>query len=272
MATNQNKDRLWYQNPQITNYVQSTLKRSNQRIAQLTKTFGEDSATWRQEVGKFKKKGYSQWMSVSEGGKKIGRAGKQGKETKGGNVKFDVRKINQAIRSGSVSRSEINRFLADAAGILIQPDGSIKELKRAVDVNGKTKYIDDGGIPSTSQILRKTEKKLERMGEDPAEKSRKELLDITKTLAEFSENFDTTYDAFINKYGEEEGKKDPVISQLWGEREKRLSYSKLQEIRKKMEAMLLEAASDAISFEVDELKRQAETDAAIKKLTKKKRK
>lgn len=242
-------ERPWYKNPTLTPYIQSALKRSNQRMATLIKTFGENSPVVKHEIGKFKKGGYSDWLSKSVGGKKHGRS-----ISAGGNVKFDVRSINKAIRSGSVSRSEINRFLADAAGIIIDPDGSVRELK-------------GGGIQTPAKVLRKTEKKLMSMGEDPSELSKKELIDITEQLAEFSESFDTTYDAFKNKIGIEEGKTDPTIGQLWGEREHRLTYKQLQEIKNVMEEKLRLNESDATKFESDEQKKQAEIDEMINNLT-----
>lgn len=242
-------ERPWYKNPTLTPYIQSALKRSNQRMATLIKTFGKDSPVVKHEIGKFKKRGYSDWLSTSVGGKKHGR-----NISAGGNVKFDVRSINQAIRSGSVSRSEINRFLADAAGIIINPDGSVRELK-------------GGGIQTPTKVLRKTEKKLMAMGEDPTELSKKELIDITEQLAEFSESFDTTYDAFKNKIGIEEGKTDPTIGQLWGERDHRLTYKQLQEIKNAMEKRLRLNESDATKFEADEQKKQAEIDEMINNLT-----
>mgnify|MGYP006923295976 CR=1 FL=1 len=105
------------------------------------------------------------------------------------------------------------------------------------------------------------------MGEDPSDLSKKELIDITEQLAEFSESFDTTYDAFKNKIGIEEGQTDPTIGQLWGEREHRLTYKQLQEIKNAMEERLRLNESEATKFEADEQKKQAEIDEMINNLT-----
>lgn len=213
----------WFQNYQITPAVQSGLKRANQRIVQLTKSFGSNSSIYKQNVGKFFKGPYSKYLSTS----------------KSGNVKFNVRAVNQAIRTGSVTRSEINRFLSEAAGIMIQEDGSIKEVK-------------GGGIDTKSEIIRRTEKKLEKWGEDPSDYSKKQLENIAETLAEFSENFQTAYTEFIARYGEETARTDETIQQLYGDyRQHKLTYRDLQNIKDKMDSYFKQTANEATQFEED---------------------
>ena len=213
----------WYQNYQITPSVQSALKRSNQRIVQTIKTFGKSSSIYKQNIGKFQKGPYSKYLSTS----------------KSGNLKFDVRTINKLIRSGNVPRSEINQFLSEAAGIKIDPEGNVVK-------------IENGGIPTVSEIEKKTRKKISSWGESEDMYNKQEVRDIAEQLAEFSENFQTTYEAYIANFGEASAREDSVVRELYGDyRAHRLTYRQLQQIKNKMEADLKEAKEESLQFERD---------------------
>ena len=200
--------------------ITSVLKRANQRIAQLGKTYGRTSSVYKQEAGKFQKGAYKNYVSIS----------------KSGNIKFDIRAINKLIRSDS-NPSEVNRVIAEFAGIKFTPDGEMKEIKGA-------------GVPTLKELEKRTTKKLERWGEDPGEYSKKELQGITERLAEFSENFQTSYETYMAKFGEAEARKDSTIQLLYGEyRNKRLTYRQLEEIKNKMDGYISGAASEAVAFE-----------------------
>lgn len=223
----------WYENPEITKEVQRTLKRANQRIVQVAKTFGKDSSTYNQYVGKtLSKRIVKDFVTVSEGGKKVGKG-----VTKGGYQKLDVRSINKMIRSGNADLSKVNQILAEFGGIRITPKGQIRE-------------VEGGGVPTLTSIEQRTRQKIENMGDSPDMYSKKEVRDITEELAEFSKNFQTVYDDYKAEFGIEAGADDPVIGQLYGKnRSGRLSYKKLQDIKNKMEADLKEAESNALAFE-----------------------
>ena len=205
-----------------TTQITSALKRANQRIAQISKTYGRNSSVYKQEAGKFLKGAYQPYISTS----------------KSGNIKFDIRSINKLIRSQG-DTSQVQRMLADIAGIKFDKEGDIKEIK-------------GGGVPTVSELTKRTEKKLERWGEDPGEYTKKELHKITETLAEFSENFQTAYNEYISKYGEAEARKDTTIQTLYGDfRNKRLTYRELENIKARMEEMNAAARDEALQFEKD---------------------
>lgn len=203
-----------------TTQITSAIKRANQRIAQLSKTYGRNSSVYKQEAGKFLKGAYKPFVGTS----------------KSGNIKFDIREINKLIRSQGNS-SQVQRMIAEIAGIKFDQEGDIKEIKGA-------------GIPTVSELTKRTEKKLERWGEDPGDYSKKELQNITEQLAEFSENFQTAYNEYIANFGESEARKDTTIQTLYGEfRNKRLTYRELEQIKKRMEDANAAARSEALEFE-----------------------
>lgn len=205
-----------------TTQITSALKRANQRIAQLGKTFGKTSSVYKQEAGKFQKGAYKNYVTVSSSG----------------NIKFDIRAINKLIRSDG-NPSEIDRILAEFAGIKVNPDGEVVPVK-------------GGGVPTLTELEKRTKKKLERWGEDPYDYNKKQLQGITEKLAEFSENFQTSYETYMAKFGEAEARKDSTIQLLYGEyRNKRLTYRQLEEIKNKMESYIQGAASEAVAFEED---------------------
>lgn len=208
------------QTTQITN----ALKRSNQRISQLAKTYGRNSSVYKQEAGKFMKGAYKSYISTSASG----------------NIKFDIRAINKLIRSQG-DTSQVQRMLGEIAGIKFDPEGNLKQIKGA-------------GVPTVSELTKRTEKKLERWGEDPGDYTRKELQTLTETLAEFSENFQTAYNEYIATYGEAEARKDTTIQELYGDfRNKRLTYAELEKIKKRMEEMNAKAKDQALEFEKENL-------------------
>ena len=222
-----------------TAQITSALKRANQRIAQLGKTYGYNSSIYKQEAGKFEKGAYKdlvRYTTSKARGRNVQKQ-KEGKwESPESHIAFDIKAINKLIRSGG-NPSEIDRVLAEFAGIKIRPDGEIVEVK-------------GGGVPTLTELEKRTIKKLERWGEDPGDYNKKQLQNITEQLAEFSENFQTSYETYMAKFGEAEARKDSTIQLLYGEyRNKRLTYRQLEEIKNKMETYIAGAASEALTFE-----------------------
>ncbi len=200
--------------------INSALKRANQRIVQLAKTYGKDSSVYKQEVGKFEKGAFSEYVKTSASGYK----------------KFDIRSINKLIRSQG-NTSQVVRMIADMAGIMFDADGNMKQIK-------------GGGVPTTSELDKRTEKKLERWGEDPGEVSKKELRKITEQLAQFSENFQTTYNTYFARFTESEARENAVVSQLYSEnRDHRLTYRQLEQIKEEMTKEIQAAQEEALRFE-----------------------
>ena len=205
-----------------TTQITSALKRANQRIAQLGKTYGRNSSVYKQEAGKYLKGAYKDYISFS----------------KSGNIKFDIRSIMKLVRSDAPP-GKIDRIIAEFAGLKFDEEGNAKEIK-------------GGGVPTLTELEKRTRKKLEKWGENPYEYTKGQLQSITEELAEFSENFQTSYEVFMAKYGEAEARKDSTIQLLYGEyRNKRLSYRQLEEIKNKMDTFIANANKEAISFEED---------------------
>ena len=200
--------------------VTSALKRANQRIAQLSKTYGRNSSVYKQEAGKYLKGAYKDYVSFS----------------KSGNVKFDIRSINKLLRSDAAP-GKVERIIAEFAGIKFDEEGNVRQIK-------------GGGVPTLTELEHRTKKKLEKWGEDPGDYNKQELQSITEKLAEFSENFQTSYEVFMAKYGEAEARKDSTIQLLYGDyRNKRLSYRQLEEIKNTMDNYIKDANAEALNFE-----------------------
>ena len=204
----------WYQNPMLRTLLQSAFKRSNARIANLAKQYGKTSAIYKKETDKFAQPFYRDFMSISQTGKKYGR-----NISKGGNLKFDVRKINKWILSGDADRSIVNQMLSESVGLRIDPQGNIQPVSA-------------GGIKTISQIRKGASQTAKNMGINPHEMTNEELDEFANAITEFSSNFQVSYDAFIAEYGEKAARADNLISQMY-DRKKPLTYQKMIEINKR---------------------------------------
>lgn len=224
--------------------IASALKRANQRIVQLRKTYGAHSSVYKQEVGKFLKASYSPYIRVTNlntrQSTKTFSVTKDSWKPNEQRVAFDIRAVKKLVKTHGIDSTEVTRMLADMAGIKFDAEGNMKEIKGA-------------GVPTVSDLDRRARKKLERLGEDPFEKSPKELRKITEELAQFSESFQTAYNDYKSKHTEDEMRKDPIISKLYSEnREHRLTYASLEKIRDAMMGLREEATDGALKFEEDE--------------------
>ena len=204
----------WYQNPMLRTILQSAFKRSNARIANLAKKYGKTSAIYKKETDKFSQPFYRDFMSISQAGKKYGR-----NISKGGNLKFDVRKINKWIFSGDADRSIVNQMLSESVGLRIDPQGNIQP-------------VSVGGIKTISQIRKQASQTAKNMGINPHKMTNEELDEFANAITEFSSNFQVSYDAFIAEYGEKAARADNLISQMY-DRKKPLTYQKMIEINKR---------------------------------------
>ena len=208
---------MWYENPVLRATLQSAFKRSNARIANLAKQYGRSSAIYKKETDKFFAPNYKQFMSISQAGKKVGR-----NITTGGNLKFDVKKLNKYILSGNADRGTVNQLLSEAVGLRIDANGNIEPVKQ-------------GGIKTITQIRKSASKTARNMGINPHEMTNQELDKFANEITDFSSNFQVAYDAFIARYGEDVARKDPYIGQMY-DRKKALSYSKMIEINRRFNA------------------------------------
>ena len=240
--------------------IRSALKRSNQRIAQIGKTYGTNSSVYKQEAGKFLKGAFAGYTTTSQGGKEWYRKDPNTGEkklyavAKGGNIKFDIKKIMKDLKKEGAS-PKMKTLLAEIAGIRLYQEpikdaqGNITGYEKEI----KLRTLPKTGVSTLTQIRKRTEKKLERMGIDPGDYSNKEIDVETERLAEFSENFQTTYDAYMSQFGQEEAEKDNDIKMLYGKnRERRLTRDEFIKIKDKMDQALREEAEAGLQFEKNE--------------------
>ena len=230
-----------YYNRLQTQQISSAIKRANQRINQLAKIYGKDSSVYKQEVGKFLKGAYKPFVTMTSGkarGRNVAKALAGTYKAPESHLAFNVREIMKLVRSQG-NTSQVQRMIAEIAGMKFDAEGNPKQIKGA-------------GIPTVSELTKRTEKKLERWGEDPGDYSKKELQGITEQLAQFSESFQTAYNEYIANFGESEARKDSTIKTLYGEfRNKRLTYRELEQIKQRMEEANKAATSEALQFEKD---------------------
>ncbi len=239
--------------------IRNALKRANERIAAIGREYGTDSSTYKQEAGKFEKGAYQDYVTKSKAGKKFYRKDPETgerylySESKGGNIKFDIKKIMKLIDDEGNS-SKVNAILSESAGIKLYRD-PIKDKEGniiAYQEDIKMKDLKGGGIPTMAKLDKRIEKKLMRMGEDPGDYTKKELRAEGEKFAKFSENFQTSYDSYIAKFGEAEARKDSTVQLLYGDfRDRRLTRAEMDTIKSRMDERIAEAAGEALTFESD---------------------
>ena len=221
---------MWYENPVLRATLQSAFKRSNARIANLAKQYGRSSAIYKKETDKFFAPNYKQFMSISQAGKKVGR-----NITTGGNLKFDVKKLNKYILSGNADRGTVNQLLSEAVGLRIDANGNIEPVKQ-------------GGIKTITQIRKSAARTAKNMGIDPHKMTDEELDKFANTVTDFASNFQVAYDAFIANYKEDKARADGVIGQMY-DRKKPLTYKQMIDINKRFNEYKAAEAMGVNDFE-----------------------
>lgn len=218
---------MWYQNPLLRTVLQMTLKKSNQRLVQLAKTFGPNSEIYKREAKILQTGAARQYVGTSASGFD----------------KVDISKLNKDIFRGNLSRADLNQLLSQVAGI-------------KVDQNGDVIQIADQGVKTVGQIRKAAKKRLERMGEDPSELTADEVIDLYEDILGFENSLQTAYDVAMARMSESEIKKDPVTSRLWSSKHggrradgERLTYNELKEIRDRFVTLAAKAKRQTLSFE-----------------------
>ena len=238
---------MWYENPLLRTALQMALKKSNQRLVTLARTFGPNSEIYKREAGILEKGAVKKYVSMSSGVNPI--TGEFKPENIG--QKIDIRKLNKDIFSGNISRGDLNQLLSQFAGIRVDPGGNIQKLPS------------DYGVKTVGKIRKMANAKVRRMGENPEEMTAEEVIDMYEEVLGFASTFETAYDAVIAGKTEEEEqelKKDPILSELWntdhgGTRGKgegnQLSYNQLETIRNRLYELKAESLGKALKFEKD---------------------
>ena len=217
----------------LSNYqraaITSALKRSNQRLAQISKylpnqldeTTGQTiySATQRAQIAPFANGEYDKYL----------------RESRSGNPTFDIRKILKDIESEELDVSEANDFLVKAAGVRFAPDGDITQTS-------------SGGIITTKEILKEAR---ESFGDLPKE----ELIRKYDEKTEIQEEFQFDYDAYTRAHDPEAMKSNPILSKLYRpesdegtKRRPPLDYDTLKEIHDELVKDLGTASKKAMNF------------------------
>ena len=180
--------------PKLLNYqravISSALKRSNQRLAQISKNIPNTidpetsqtvySSIQRQQIAPFVNSEYAQYL----------------KESKSGNPTFDIRKVLKDIESGALDPSEANDFLVKSAGIRFSPEGEIVQTS-------------EGGIATTKEIVSKAK---EALG---ADMPRDELMKRYADIVEIREDFNMDYNDYTEAFDKDTLKSNPITAKLF---------------------------------------------------------
>lgn len=241
------KQLRWYQKPGLTEATQSALKKANRRLVKLAAEYGQDSNVYKNEIAVFEKDpNWAKYLSKSDPTKNPQyRKGKS--KTTAVVDKFDVRKFNQDLRSGNITRMSANMFLMNAAGIRINEDGSTSNVPVTHGVSG---------IATVSELKRQAKARLERRGEEPGNITAEDIRKETERLAEVSQSFDTEYDDYVASKTESGAKRDRIVKRLWtkehgGSRDdkEQLSQEELEKIIARMKEINEKNKKKALDFE-----------------------
>lgn len=190
--------------------ITEALKRSNQRIVQLSKTLSSDSAIVKNQLAPFQNGSYDKYLSTS----------------KSGFDKFNIRKIMKDIETGALDPSEANDFLVKAAGVRLSPDGDATKTS-------------EGGISTTKQIKEEAKSIVKDYKND------KDLLQKFEDIVDMRDNFQFDYKDYSESVTNEQIENDPIISKLYNGG---LSYDELKEVHDEIRRQLKKEANKAITY------------------------
>lgn len=215
----------WNSNKLLYAKIQQGLKKANQRIATLIKNYGADSDVVKNELAFLETSPNNRFRSKTGAGPGGGnvKGRKKTKSAAKGNIKIDVRAVNQAIRSGQLSRSEANNLLLKAAGMKIEPSGEVREV--------------GVGITTVAALKQQARARLESYGKEPDEITNEDIEREIRREAEIKNSFDTEYDEYMAEVGVTKARKTRVIKDLFkkkGEKRKHLTYADIQKITAEM--------------------------------------
>lgn len=191
--------------------ITSALKRSNQRLVQLSKTIKKkDSAIVSHQLAPFQNGSYDKYLTTS----------------KSGFDKFDIRAIMKDIESGKLDPSEANDFLVKAAGVRLSPDG-------------EATATNEGGIDTVSETKKKAK---DILGDNLSDE---DLLNKYDDVVSTRDNFQYDYNDYVAEVGLEALESNPITSKLF---RGGLDYDELIEVHKEMERELNKVRNKAITY------------------------
>lgn len=191
--------------------ITNALKRSNQRLVQLSKTIKKkDSAIVSHQLAPFQNGSYDKYLTTS----------------KSGFDKFDIRAIMKDIESGKLDPSEANDFLVKAAGVRLSPDGEATATS-------------EGGIDTISETKKKAK---DILGDNLSDE---DLLSKYDDVVSTRDNFQYDYNDYVAEVGLEALESNPITSKLF---RGGLDYDELIEVHKEMESELNKVRNKAITY------------------------
>ena len=191
--------------------ITNALKRSNQRLVQLSKTIKKkDSAIVSHQLAPFQNGSYDKYLTTS----------------KSGFDKFDIRSIMKDIESGKLDPSEANDFLVKAAGVRLSPDGEATATS-------------EGGIDTVSETKKKAK---DILGDNLSDE---DLLSKYDDVVSTRDNFQYDYNDYVAEVGLEALESNPITSKLF---RGGLDYDELIEVHKEMESELNKVRNKAITY------------------------
>jgi len=214
--------------PLLKAQLQSVLKKSNQRIAQLAATYGNKSFTFQNYANILDFGPLQPYVKerhgVTQKGVYLGDL----------NV-LDIRKVFRAVETGKLTREELNQIIGKMAGVHVDSAG---------DLQANTM---EKGIQTISEIRKQTKKRLINRGEDPRGMDKEQLDRETEAYFDFSTNFQTSYNETVKDMREPNMRKHEIIGKLWDPGKK--SYNDLVEIKKAMDTWRRNNRREALKLE-----------------------
>ena len=204
--------------------ISSALKRSNQRIVQLSKKFDPgfasrysldktaevESALVSHQLAPFQNSSYDKYLKTS----------------KSGYTTFDIRKILKDIEKETLDPSEANDFLVKAAGVRFSPEGDAT-------------YTDEGGISTLGEVKKEAKDIVSTYDSD------EDLLRKYEEIIDMRDNFQFDYKEYSDSVTNEQMENDPIISKLYNGG---LNYDELKQVHDEIRRQIKKEANKAIMY------------------------
>ena len=177
--------------------LRKILKATNQRIVQLDKDFGQNSATSKNATSFLEKGAISKYKGISSSG----------------HTKIDIPKLIRDIENDNLTESEANAILVPATGQRLK-DGDLMDV--------------GPGITTKTREIRKFEEDYDIRG-----LSKKQLIEEINERNEIAQDFQTAYDDL--KSSTTLAERQDMMPELFGKRRNKMTYSEIQKETEKLE-------------------------------------
>lgn len=233
----------WYQNPLLRTMLSSELKRVNQRIVTLEKTFNKNSEIYKSQTEVLTKGKMSKYQATS-GSKQVNKRGGRTIKNPSQSLKVDIRKLNDDITKGNLRLEEVNTLLSRLAGINIDATGNIVKVPQSP------------GIMTVKDIRKRAKKRLIKEGYDPSVMTDQEIIDEYEEYLAFKNEFTTLYKDVKKDHPDESIiENDPITQRLYGEhreKDEKLTTEELRNIRDRLKELKAEAQANHLKVGEDD--------------------